>query len=59
MTIYKTIAESNNFTMLVKFTKHFVLNETPAFYQTEAALEKEFMLNLINQEYENQTFIKL
>ena len=37
---YKTIAESNNFIVLDKFTKHFEVNEAPAAYQTEAALEK-------------------
>lgn len=50
---YKTIAESNNFIVLDKFTKHFEVNEAPAAYQTEAALEKEFIQDLINQGYEN------
>src|SRR5690606_39241245 len=50
---YKTIAESNNFIVLDKFTKHFEVNEAPAVYQTEAALEKEFIQDLINQGYEN------
>ena len=39
--------------MLDKFTKHFEVNEAPAVYQTEAALEKEFIQDLINQGYEN------
>jgi type I restriction enzyme R subunit len=53
MSQYKTIAESNNFIVLDKFTKHFEVNEAPAVYQTEAALEKEFIQDLFNQGYEN------
>ncbi|RXR34867.1 type I restriction endonuclease subunit R [Flavobacterium piscinae] len=53
MTHYKTIAESNNFIVLDKFTKYSQVNEPPAVYQTEAALEKEFIRDLINQGYEN------
>lgn len=53
MSQYKTIAESNNFIVLDKFTKYLELNEAPAVYQTEAALEKEFIQDLINQGYEN------
>lgn len=55
MSQYKTIAESNNFIVLDKFTKYFEVNEAPAVYQTEAALEKEFIQDLINQGYENPT----
>ncbi|WGQ14747.1 type I restriction endonuclease subunit R [Sphingobacterium faecium] len=50
---YKTIAESNNFIVLDKYTKYSELNEPPAVYQTEAAIEKEFIQDLINQGYEN------
>jgi type I restriction enzyme R subunit len=53
MTQYKTIAESNNFIVLDKYTKHSVVNEPPAVYQTESALEREFIQDLINQGYEN------
>jgi type I restriction enzyme R subunit len=53
MSQYKTIAESNNFIVLDKFTKYSEANEAPAAYQTEAALEKEFIQDLINQGYEN------
>lgn len=53
MTQYKTIAESNNFIVLDKFTKYLEVNEAPAVYQTEAALEKEFIQDLFNQGYEN------
>ena len=53
MTHYKTIAESNNFIVLDKYTKHAVLNEAPSVYQTEFALEREFIQDLINQGYEN------
>lgn len=53
MSQYKTIAESNNFIVLDKFTKYYEVNEAPAVYQTEAALEKELIQDLINQGYEN------
>ena len=51
--MYKTIAESNNFIVLDKFTKYYELNEAPAVYQTEAALEKEFIQDMVHQGYEN------
>ncbi len=50
---YKTIAESNNFIVLDNFTRYNEVNEAPAAYQTEAALEREFIQDLINQGYEN------
>lgn len=53
MAQYKTIAESNNFIVLDKYAKYLEVNEAPAVYQTEAALEKEFIQDLINQGYEN------
>jgi len=53
MSTYKTIAESNNFIVLDKFTRYSEVNEAPASYQTEAALEKELIQDLINQGYEN------
>jgi type I restriction enzyme R subunit len=53
MTQFKTIAESNNFIVLDKYTKYSEVNEPPAVYQTEAALEKEFIQDLINQGFEN------
>jgi type I restriction enzyme R subunit len=53
MTQFKTTAESNNFIVLDKYTKYSEVNEPPAVYQTEAALEKEFIQDLINQGYEN------
>ena len=53
MSQYKTIAESNNFIVLDKYTKYSEVNEPPAVYQTEAALEKEFIQDLINQGYES------
>ena len=55
MSTYKTIAESNSFIVLDKFTKYFEVNEAPAVYQTEAALEKEFIQDLMNQGYDNPT----
>ena len=53
--MYKTIAESNNFIVLDKYTKYSEVNEAPASYQTESALEREFIQDLINQGYENPT----
>ena len=53
MSQYKTIAESNNFIVLDKYIKHSIVSEAPAVYQTESALEREFIQDLINQGYEN------
>jgi type I restriction enzyme, R subunit len=51
--MYKTIAESNNFIVLDNFIKYYEVNEPPAAFQTEAALEREFIRDLMNQGYEN------
>jgi type I restriction enzyme R subunit len=53
MSQYKPIAESNNFIVLDKYTKYVEANDALAVYQTEAALESEFIQDLINQGYEN------
>ena len=50
---YKTIAESNNFIVLDRYTKYSEVNEAPAVYQTESALERELIHDLISQGYEN------
>ncbi len=55
---YNTIAESNNFIVLEKYDKHSTVNDAPAAYQTEAALEREFIQDLINQGYEHAFHIK-
>ncbi len=52
MAQYNTIAESNNFIVLDKYDKYSTLNEPPAVYQTEAALEQEFIRDLVAQGYE-------
>jgi len=49
---YNTIAESNSFIVLEKYIKYSEMNEAPAVYQTESALEREFIQDLINQGYE-------
>ena len=54
---YKTIAESNNFIVLDKYDKFLLVNDPPAGYQSETALEKEFIQDLINQGYENPLHI--
>jgi type I restriction enzyme, R subunit len=53
MAQYNTIAESNNFIVLDQFTKYSEVNEASPVYQTESALEREFIQDLINQGYEN------
>jgi type I restriction enzyme, R subunit len=53
MAQYKTIAESNNFIVLDNYNKYSEVNEPQAVYQTEHALEREFIQDLINQGYEN------
>jgi type I restriction enzyme, R subunit len=53
MTPYNTIAESNNFIILEHYTKGSQFNEPAATYQSEAALEREFILDLVNQGYEH------
>ena len=55
---YRTIAESNNFIVLDKFTKYIETNEAPIAYQTEAALEHEFIQDLKHQGYENPIDLK-
>ncbi len=49
MTDYKTIAESNNFIVLDKYTQEWKAAES---YQSEGDLEREFIQDLVNQGYE-------
>jgi type I restriction enzyme R subunit len=49
MTNYKTIAESNNFIVLDKYNKDWKVAES---YQSEDALERELIQDLVNQGYE-------
>ncbi|MCK9535436.1 MAG: type I restriction endonuclease [Pseudomonas sp.] len=51
MSNYKTIAESNNFIVLDKYTKCVQISEA---YQSEYDLEREFITDLSNQGYEYQ-----
>jgi type I restriction enzyme R subunit len=53
MSQYKTIVESNNFIVLDNYSKHLELNETGTVYQTETALEREFIQDLVKQGYDN------
>lgn len=46
---FNTIAESNNFIVLDKYTK---IEQQGAGYQTEADLERELIADLVNQGYE-------
>lgn len=52
MTQYSTIAELQNFIVLDSYTRSSMVSEPPAGYQTEAALEREFIEDLISQGYE-------
>lgn len=49
---YNPIAESNNFIVLDKYEKDTSRVRETSTYQTEAALESEFIQDLINQGYE-------
>ena len=49
---YTTIAETQNFIVLDRYTKHAELHETPTGYQTETELEAEFIADLRQQGYE-------
>ncbi|WP_042370803.1 type I restriction endonuclease subunit R [Bacteroides neonati] len=52
---YKTIAESKNFIVLDDYAKYSMVCEAPVGYQTEFALERELIQDLISQGYENPT----
>ena len=52
MTQYSTIAELQNFIVLDNYTKNSVLCEQSLGYQSEGALEREFIEDLKNQGYE-------
>ena len=49
MTNYKTIAESNNFIVLERYQREYEVKDT---YQSEDALERELIQDLVNQGYE-------
>lgn len=49
---YSTIAESNNFIVLDRYDKHSAWQDPPTAYQTENALERELIQDLIHQGYE-------
>lgn len=52
---YNTIAESNNFIVLDDYAKYSMVCEAPVGYQTEFALERELIQDLVSQGYENPT----
>lgn len=52
MTTYNTIAELQNFIVLDSYTKLSQVGEQLTGYQTEAALERELIEDLVNQGYE-------
>jgi type I restriction enzyme R subunit len=54
---YNSIAETNNFIVLDKYTKFNAFNDPPASFQSENSLEREFIQDLIHQGYENPTYI--
>ncbi|MCW2312900.1 HsdR family type I site-specific deoxyribonuclease [Rhodoferax antarcticus] len=49
MNDYKTIAESQNFIVLDRYTKEWTVSES---YQSEGDLEREFIQDLVNQGYD-------
>lgn len=51
---FKTIAESNNFIVLDKYTK---IEQQGSGYQTEADLKRELVQDLVNQGYEHLTSV--
>lgn len=53
MSTYKTIAESKSFIVLDDYSKYSLVNEDLNTYQSEAALEYEFIEDLVSQGYEN------
>lgn len=53
MAQYNTIAESNNFIVLDDYFKYSIAREETVVYQTEFALEREFIQDLVCQGYEN------
>ena len=55
MSDYKTIAESNNFIVLDKYTRDWMVCET---YQSEYNLEQELISDLKNQGYEHLPDVK-
>jgi len=56
--MYNTIAESNNYIVLDNYDKIIQAHEPASGYQTEAALEREFIQDLVNLGYENALHIK-
>lgn len=52
MTQYSTIAELQNFIVLDHYTQSSMVGESSVGYQTEAALEREFIEDLRNQGYD-------
>ena len=55
MTVYKTIAESNNFIILERYRREWKVAEN---YQSEADLERELIQDLDNQGYDFRKDIK-
>lgn len=53
----KTIAESNHFIVLDNYTKYAISYGPTAAYQSEFALEREFIQDLYNLGYENPTHL--
>ena len=49
---YNTIAETQNYIVLDSYTKLSKVSEAPATYQSENALEREFIEDLVEQGYE-------
>lgn len=55
---YNPITETNNFIVLDRYDKFNTFNESATGYQSENALENEFIQDLIHQGYENPKNLK-
>ncbi|MCO5234019.1 MAG: type I restriction endonuclease subunit R [Chitinophagales bacterium] len=55
---YNPITETNNFIVLDRYDKFNAFNESDTGYQSEMALENEFIQDLIHQGYENPKNLK-
>lgn len=55
---YSTITETNNFIVLDRYDKFNTFNEPDTGFQSEYALENEFIQDLIHQGYENPKHLK-
>lgn len=56
--MYTPIAQSNHFIVLDRYDKHSIASDVSTTYQSENALERELIQDLVNQGYENVEHLK-